>query len=61
MQLLSDETCMQAAAGEGVHAAVLCGAEAQPGSGGACCSLFHHQGKLPLQSVQQSGLEVQHG
>lgn len=48
--MLRQNTVLQASTGEGVHAAVLCGAEAQSGPGGTCCSLLHHQGKPPLNA-----------
>ena len=46
----------QARAGEGFHAAVLRGAEAQPSSGGARSCLFDHQGRLLLMHACRSSL-----
>lgn len=60
-QIVSHELAMQPALGQGVHATVLCGAEAQPGTGGACCCLLYHQGKLPMHGRQTTGSQLQDG
>ena len=51
-----EELFLQARVGEGLHAAVLRRAEAQPSSGGARSCLLHHQGKLLLMRACCSGL-----